>query len=243
MPTTAAVARCHLGRRLAAEAIGTALLLAGVVGSGIMAERLSGGSEALALLANTIATGAILVALILALGHVSAHLNPAVTLTEITRRTLRPREALAYVAVQLAAAPAGVALAHLMFGEPVFLVARHPRAGAGIVLGEVVATLGLVLVIRGCGRARPDALPFAVGAWITAGYWFTASTSFANPAVTLARALTDTFTGIRPTDAPAFIGAQLAGAAAGVLLDRLLRPAASPVATHSPEHRTPTRAR
>jgi len=208
--------------RLTAEAVGTALLLAAVVGSGIMASRLSADSRGLALLANTVATGAALVALILALGHVSAHFNPAVTLAAVASGALRAREGAAYVTVQVAAALLGVALAHVMFGEPLFLASRQPRAGLGIVVSEFVATFGLLLVIRGCERGRPEAVPFAVGAWITAGYWFTASTSFANPAVTIARALTDTFTGIRPADVPLFVLAQLAGAAVATALDRRL---------------------
>ena len=212
-----------LGRRLAAEAVGTALLLAAVVGSGIMAERLAGGDVALALLANTIATGAALVALILAFGPISgAHFNPAVSLAELARGALARREAAAYVAAQLAGAFAGVLAAHLMFGEPPLSASTHERSGLAQAFSEGVATFGLLSVIFGCARGPAHATPFAVGAWITAAYWFTASTSFANPAVTLARAATNTFTGIRPEDAPAFIAAQLAGAALATVFFRWL---------------------
>jgi glycerol uptake facilitator-like aquaporin len=215
-----------LARRLVAEALGTALLLAAVVGSGIMGERLSGGNVAIALLANTVATGAALVALILTFGPVSgAHLNPAVTLAGALRGTLAWREAAMYVAVQLAGAFAGVAAAHVMFGEALFTASRHARSGGAQVFSEFVATFGLLAVICGCSRFRPSAIPFAVGAYITAAYWFTASTSFANPAVTVARSVTNTFAGIRPADAPGFIAAQLMGAAATTLLFRWLTPA------------------
>jgi glycerol uptake facilitator-like aquaporin len=208
-----------LGRRLAAEGVGTALLLAAVVGSGIMAERLAGGNVALALLANTIATGAVLVALILALGPISgAHFNPAVSLAELARGALPRREAGAYVAVQVAGAFAGVISAHLMFGEALLTASTHERSGLAQAFSEGVATFGLLSVIFGCARRQAAVVPFAVGAWITAAYWFTASTSFANPAVTLARAATDSFAGIRPGDAPAFIVAQLAGAALATAL-------------------------
>lgn len=212
-----------LGRRLAAEAVGTALLLAAVVGSGIMAERLAGGNVALALLANTIATGAALVALILAFGPISgAHFNPAVSLAELARGALPRREAAAYVAVQVAGAFAGVLSAHLMFGEALLSASTHERSGLAQAFSEGVATFGLLAVILGCARRQASAVPFAVGAWITAAYWFTASTSFANPAVTLARAATDSFAGIRPEDAPAFIAAQLVGAALATALFRWL---------------------
>ena len=211
--------------RLVAEALGTALLLAAVVGSGIMGERLSGGNIAIALLANTVATGAALVALILTLGPVSgAHLNPAVTLAEAIHEALPWREAAMYVAVQLAGAFAGVAAAHLMFGEALFTASLHIRSGGAQMFSEFVATFGLLSVICGCSRVRPSAVPFAVGAYITSAYWFTASTSFANPAVTLARSATNTFAGIRPADAPGFIAAQLLGAAAATLLFRWLTP-------------------
>ena len=200
-------------RRLAAEAIGTALLLATVVGSGIMGERLAGGNDAIALLGNTAATGAILTVLILVFGPVSgAHFNPAVTLSFALRRTIGPRDAALYVAVQIPAAIAGVVIAHLMFAEQAIMVSTNARTLPGHWLGECVATFGLVATILGCLRTRPAAIPYAVGLFITAGYWFTSSTSFANPAVTIARALTDTFSGIAPGGVPAFILAQIAGA-------------------------------
>ena len=218
--------RANLARRAVAEALGTALLLAAVVGSGISGERLAGGNAAIALLANTIATGAALVALILTFGPVSgAHFNPAVTLADASQRGLAWREVPVYIAAQSAGALAGVAAAHLMFGEPLFAASRHARAGGAQLLGEFVATFGLLSVVWGCARARASAVPFAVGAYITAAYWFTSSTSFANPAVTLARSFTDTFSGIRPSDAPGFVAAQLAGAAAATALFRWLAPA------------------
>ncbi|MBS27458.1 MAG: aquaporin family protein [Alphaproteobacteria bacterium] len=200
-------------RRLAAEFIGTAFLLATVVGSGIMGETLSGGNDAIALLGNTIPTGAILVVLILVFGPISgAHLNPAVTLSFLVRREISPGMALAYVIVQVVAGLLGVFVAHLMFGEPSFTPSLHARTGLGQWTGEFVATFGLLAAILGSLRFRPEAVPYAVGLFITAGYWFTSSTSFANPAVTIARSLTDTFSGIRPEDAPMFILAQLIGA-------------------------------
>ena len=215
-----------LARRLTAEAIGTALLLAAVVGSGIMGDRLSGGNVGLALLANTLATGAALVALILAFGPISgAHFNPVVSLADAWRGGLPWREAPAYLAAQVVGALAGVATAHGMFAVPLFSASRHARAGGAQLLSEFVATFGLLAVIWGCTRRPPAAVALAVGGYITAAYWFTASTSFANPAVTLARAATDTFTGIRPADAPGFIAAQLAGAAAATVLFRWLLPA------------------
>lgn len=215
-----------LARRAVAEALGTALLLASVVGSGIMGERLAGGNVAIALLASTLATGAALVALILTFGHISgAHFNPAVTLADASQGGLSwRRDVPVYLAAQTAGAFAGVATAHVMFGEPLFAASRHARAGGAQVFSEAVATFGLLCVIWGCARRRSTAVPFAVAAYITAAYWFTSSTSFANPAVTLARSATDTFTGIRPQDAPAFILAQLAGAAAATLLFRWLVP-------------------
>lgn len=228
-----------LGRRLAAETTGTAFLLAAVVGSGIMGDRLAGGNVAIALLANTIATGATLVALILTFGPVSgAHFNPAVTLADASQGGLPWRIVPAYVAAQFVGAFAGVAAAHLMFAEPLFRASHHVRAGASQVFSEAVATFGLLSVIWGCARLRSSAVPFAVGAYITGAYWFTASTSFANPAVTAARSFTDTFAGIRPADAPGFIAAQLAGAAAATLLFRWLVPslpaeAADVVVPHS----------
>jgi glycerol uptake facilitator-like aquaporin len=212
-------------RRAVAEAVGTAFLLAAVVGSGIMGDRLAGGNVAIALLANTIATGAALIALILAFGPISgAHFNPAVTLADAWQGGLAWREAPAYLAAQVAGAFGGVAAAHLMFGEPVFSASRHARSGGAQIFSEFVATFGLLSVVWGCARLRSSAVPFAVGAYIAAAYWFTASTSFANPAVTLARTASDTFAGIRPADAPGFIVAQLAGAAAATALFRWLLP-------------------
>jgi glycerol uptake facilitator-like aquaporin len=214
-------------RRLTAEAVATALLLAGVVGSGIMGERLAGGNVALALLANTLATGAVLAALILGFGPISgAHLNPAVTLADAWVGDLPWRDAPGYVLAQAAGAFAGVASAHLMFGEPLFALSRHERSGPAQLWSELVATFGLLAVVRSGARHRPAALPFAVGAYIAAAYWFTASTSFANPAVTIARAATDTFTGIRPADVPGFVAAQMLGAGAATALFRWLLPAA-----------------
>jgi glycerol uptake facilitator-like aquaporin len=208
-----------LGPRLLAEGIGTAFLLTAVVGSGIMGERLSGGNVALALLANSLATGAALVALILAFGPISgAHFNPAVTLASAWRRATAWNEVPAYVAVQGVGALAGVWAAHSMFEVPVFMASHHARTGGSQWVAEAVATLGLLLVVFGSkGRAA-----YAVGAYIAAAYWFTSSTSFANPAVTFARAWTDTFAGIRPIDVPAFIVAQLIGAALAVALSRRL---------------------
>jgi glycerol uptake facilitator-like aquaporin len=215
-----------LARRLVAEGLGTALLLATVVGSGIMAERLAAGNMAIALLGNTIATGAGLVAFILMLGPISgAHFNPAVTLADAAMGGLRWRDVPGYLAAQIAGAFAGVAVAHGMFGEPVFSASRHARAGGAQFLSEFVATFGLLCVIWGVARRRSTAVPFAVGAYITAAYWFTASTSFANPAVTMARSATDTFSGVRPADVPGFIVAQLLGSAAATLLFRWLVPA------------------
>jgi glycerol uptake facilitator-like aquaporin len=212
-------------RRAVAEALGAAFLLAAIVGSGIMGERLAGGNVAIALLANTLATGAILVALILTFGAVSgAHFNPAVTLADASQGGLAWREAPVYIAAQILGAFAGVAAAHLMFGEPLFSASRHVRAGNAQLFSEFVATFGLLSVIWGCARMRSSAVPFAVGAYITGAYWFTSSTSFANPAVTLARAASDTFAGIRPADAPGFIAVQLAGAFAATWLFRWLVP-------------------
>ncbi len=214
-----------MARRAVAEALGTAFLLAAVVGSGIMGERLAGGNVAIALLANTIATGAALVALILTLGPISgAHFNPAVTLADAWQGGLAWSDAPAYIAAQIGGAFAGVAAAHLMFSAPVFFASHHARSGSAQLFSEFVATFGLLSVIWGCARLRSSVVPFAVGAYITAAYWFTASTSFANPAVTLARAASDTFAGIRPVDAPGFIVAQLAGAAAATALFRWLVP-------------------
>jgi glycerol uptake facilitator-like aquaporin len=202
------------------------LLLAAVVGSGIMGERLSGGNVAIALLANTVATGATLVAIILALGSISgAHFNPAVTLSAAIERGLEWADVPGYISAQIAGAFAGVAAAHVMFGEPVLAASQHTRAGAAQMFSEFVATFGLLSIIWGCSRVRSETVPFAVGAYITGAYWFTASTSFANPAVTLARSVTNTFSGIRPADAPGFIVAQLLGALAATALWSWLLPA------------------
>lgn len=192
-----------LSRRLVSEGLGTAFLLATVIGSGIMGERLADGNTAIALLANTLATGAGLVALILSFGPISgAHFNPAVTLSSVWLHGTSRREATAYILAQIAGAFAGAAAAHLMFGEPVFSASQHARTGLAQGWSEFIATFGLISVIISCSKHRPAATPFAAAAYITAAYWFTASTSFANPAVTLARAVSDTFAGIRPIDAP-----------------------------------------
>lgn len=213
-------------RKFVAETVGTALLLAAVVGSGIMAEKLSQGNVSLALLENTVATGAALIALILCFGPVSgAHLNPAVTLADATQRGISWKLVPVYIFGQCIGGLCGVWIAHLMFGQPVLQVSMHHRSGAAQMFSEFVATFGLLCVIWGCARSRPSAIPFAVGAYITAAYWFTASTSFANPAVTLARSFTNTFAGIRPGDAPGFIAAQLLGAFAATALFRWLTPA------------------
>ena len=210
-----------LSRKLAAEFVGTALLLATIVGSGIMGERLSAGNAGIALLANALATGAVLYALISAMGSISgAHFNPVVTLAEAWLGRLSWRQVGAYVLVQIVAALAGVVAAHWMFELPAFFASQHVRSGPSQVFSESVATFGLVTVILNCARWKPEAIPAAVAAYIAAAYWFTASTSFANPAVTLARALTDTFSGIRPADAPAFIAAQFIGAAMAAGLHR-----------------------
>jgi glycerol uptake facilitator-like aquaporin len=213
-------------RRLVSEALGTALLLATVVGSGIMGERLSGGNVAIALLANTIATGAGLVALILTFGPISgAHFNPAVTLADASQGGTAWRHAPAYILAQIVGAFSGVAASHVMFEQrALFFASRRERSGTAQLVSEFIATFGLLSVIWGCVRRHPSLVPIAVGAYITAAYWFTSSTSFANPAVTLARAATDTFAGIRPADAPGFILAQLTGAAAATILFRWLVP-------------------
>lgn len=202
-----------LARRLAAEAIGTMFLLATVVGSGIMGESLAGGNNAIALLGNTLPTGAILVVLILMLGPVSgAHFNPAVTLSFFAQGQISRLDALAYIVVQCLAAIIGVWLAHLMFEQSIFMLSQNTRTGGGQWVAEITATFGLVITIIACVRHHADAVAYAVGLYITAAYWFTASTSFANPAVTIARTLTDTFSGIRPMDAPVFILCQIIGA-------------------------------
>jgi glycerol uptake facilitator-like aquaporin len=198
----------QLSRRIVAEFVGTLLLLAAVVGSGIMGERLAGGNIAIALLANTIATGAALIAIILAFGPISgAHLNPAVTLADAWQGGIAWRETPTYIVAQLAGALTGVGVAHLMFGVALFSPSTHIRSGPAQIFSEFVATFGLLAVIWGCARQRRAAIPFAVGIYITAAYWFTASTSFANPAVTIARSFTNTFAGIRPVDASAFVAA------------------------------------
>ena len=214
------------GRRLVAEALGTALLLASVVGSGIMGDKLAGGNVAIALLANTIATGAALVALILTFGPLSgAHFNPVVTIADAWEGGIAWADVPGYIAAQVVGALGGVAAAHLMFGEALFSASQHVRSGPAQLFSEFVATFGLLSVIWGVSRKQPQFTPFAVGAYITAAYWFTASTSFANPAVTLARSFTNTFAGIRPVDAPGFVAAQFAGALAATALWRFLLPA------------------
>lgn len=214
-----------LGRRLAAELLGTGFLVATVIGSGIMGERLAGGNVAIALLANTIATGAALVALILAFGPISgAHFNPVVTLSDALEGGIAWTETPGYVSAQVLGAIGGAVVAHAMFALPAISLSQHTRSGAAQLFSEFVATFGLMCVIWGCSRRRPDATAFAVGAYITAAYWFTASTSFANPAVTIGRALSDTFAGIRPQDVPGFLLAQMAGGFAATLLFRWLIP-------------------
>lgn len=217
--------------RITAELVGTAFLLMAVVGSGIMGERLCGGNIAIALLANTIATGAALVALILTFGPISgAHFNPAVTLADASQRGIPWREVPGYVLAQILGAFLGVGSAHLMFGLQLYSASTHARSGASQVFSEFIAAFGLLSVIWGCSRLRSSVVPFAVGAYITAAYWFTASTSFANPAVALARSATNTFSGIRRTDVPSFILAELVGAAAATALFRWLIPALPAVA-------------
>lgn len=213
----------NLRARTLAEFMGTAFLLAAVVGSGIMGEQLAGGNVAVALLANTLATGAMLMVLILTLGPVSgAHFNPVVTLAMAATGNLPWREAPAYLAAQFSGAVAGVASAHLMFRMPLFVASTHVRHGASQLWSEAVATFGLLFVIWGCSRFRPAATASAVGAYITSAYWFTSSTSFANPAVTLARSASDTFAGIRPQDVLPFMAAQVVGGFAATLMFRWL---------------------
>ena len=217
----------HVSRRLVSEALGTAFLLAAVVGSGIMAQRLSGGNGALALLCNTLPTGAILTVLILTFGPLSgAHFNPAVSIAFWLRRELPWPDLAAYIAVQIFGGVIGVWTVHLMFELPIWQVSLHARTGPGQWLAEFVATLGLLLTILGCVARAPAAVPYAVGLYITSAYWFTASTSFANPAVTIARSISDTFAGIEPSGAPAFIAAQLVGMLMAVGLSRWLWPSA-----------------
>lgn len=227
-------------RALLSEFIGTSLLLAAVVGSGIMGERLANGNVAIALLANTLATGAALVALILTFRESSgAHFNPAVSLTEASQRRISWNRASAYASAQIAGAFVGVAIAHIMFSEPLYAWSQHERSGLAQIVSEAVATFGLVVVIGGSSRDRANAVPFAVGAYIAAAYWFTSSTSFANPAVTLARAVTDTFSGIRAADVPGFLAGQAVGATAATAVLRWLLPPHSHivrrVSTHEQE--------
>jgi len=218
--------RQTLARQAVAESLGTAMLLAAVVGSGIMAERLAGGNAALALLANTIATGAALVALILTFGGISgAHFNPVVTLCDAWQTGISWRAAAVYIPAQLVGAVLGVAAANAMFGLPALFYSTKIRTGGSQWFSEFVATFGLLAVIWGCARLQSKMIvPFAVAAYITAAYWFTASTSFANPAVTVARALSDTFTGIRPIDVPGFVTAQILGGFAATILFSWLIP-------------------
>jgi glycerol uptake facilitator-like aquaporin len=214
-----------LGRRITAEFCGTLFLVAVLIGSGIMGDRLSGGNVAIALLANTIATGAALVALILTFGPISgAHFNPAVTVADAMEHGIPWREVPAYVVAQCLGGIAGAVVAHLMFSLRWYSLSSHARSGSAQVFSEFIATFGLMSVIWGCSRVRSSIVPFALGCYITAAYWFTASTSFANPAVTIARSLSDTFAGIRPADTPLFVLAQLAGAITATLLFRWLIP-------------------
>jgi glycerol uptake facilitator-like aquaporin len=217
--------RISLSRRFSAEFLGTAFLVAAVVGSGIMGDRLSNGNVALALLANTVATGAALVALIFTFGPISgAHFNPVVTVADALEGGISWGDTPAYICGQIFGGIVGAIAAHIMFGLPLVSLSRHNRSGAAQVFSEFIATFGLLSVIWGCSRLRSGAIPFAVGAYITAAYWFTSSTSFANPAVTIARCLSDTFSGIRPTDVPWFVLAQFLGGIAATLLFRWLVP-------------------
>lgn len=213
----------ELGRKLVAEGLGTAFLLATIVGSGIMGDNLAAGNVALTLLANSIATGLGLYVLILTFGPVSgAHFNPIVTIVNALQSNISQSQAFLYVVVQIAGAFAGVAATHFMFGEPIFSTASQIRTGVGVWWSEFLATFGLLMVILSCSQTRPASVPFAVGAYITAAYWFTSSTSLANPAVTLARAVSDTFTGIRPNDTLYFIAAQLLGGGCALFVSRWL---------------------
>ena len=215
--------RPPLARRLAAEALGAFFLFAAVIGSGIMAEGLSGGNVAIALLANSLATGAMLFVLIAMLGPISgAHMNPAVTMVAAARRELAPGDAALYVLVQTGFGILGAFAAHLMFDLPVLQLSVKARTGLGQWVGEGIATFGLILTILGTIRHRPEWVPASVALYIVAAYWFTSSTSFANPAITLARTLTDSFAGISPADAPSFIAAQLIGAGAGAVVAKWL---------------------
>lgn len=222
------VSRASLGRRCASEALGTCFLLIAVIGSGIMADRLS-SDDGVSLLANSVATGGALVALILTFSGISgAHFNPVVSVADAVEGGTPWRDVSAYVAAQLAGAVAGAAVANAMFGLAPFTLSTHGRGETHLLLGELVATFGLLATIAGCSRSRPNTTPFAVAAYITGAYWFTSSTSFANPAVTVARALTDTFAGIRVNDVPAFVLAQLVGALLAITLFRWLVPAGKP---------------
>ena len=217
--------KISLSRRMASEFLGTAFLVAAVVGSGIMGDRLAGGNVALAPLANTIATAAALAALILTFRPISgAHLNPVVSIAEAFLGGLSWREACFYVVAQVSGGIFGAACANVMFALPLFSLSRHARTGAPLWFSEFVATFGLILIIRGCSRFEPHLLPIAVACYIAAAYWFTASTSFANPAVTIARSLSDTFAGIRPVDVLPFIAAQVCGGFSAVLLFEWLSP-------------------
>ncbi len=217
--------RPTLARRLVSEFLGSTLLLAAITGSGISADRLANGNAALALLANSLATGAALVAIILALQSVSGpHLNPVVTVADAWMGGLRWKETPLYILVQCMGALAGVFAVHVMYRLPLWTTSTHVRGGTAQIFSEFFATFGLLCVIWGCVRRRPAAVPYAVAAYVVAAYWFTSSTSFANPAVTLARCLTDTFTGIRPTDVLPYIAAQIAGAFAATLLCQWLVP-------------------
>jgi glycerol uptake facilitator-like aquaporin len=230
------VAELHgmLRRKLASEALGTGMLLVSVVGSGIMGERLASGISAIALLANSLATGAALLVLILIFGPISgAHFNPAVTLSDAWRGGLAWQHVPGYIGAQIFGAFCGVALANMMFALPPFSASTHVRSGGGLLLSEAFATFGLLATIWGCTEVRSSFTPFAVSAYITGAYWFTSSTSFANPAVTLARAATDTFSGIGPANVPAFIGAQLTGAALATFVFHWLHPIA-PLAASAP---------
>jgi glycerol uptake facilitator-like aquaporin len=241
-PDRASVMPADLPRRVVAEAIATGLLLSAIVGSGIMAVRLADGNAALALLANSLATGAALLAILSAFQPISgAHLNPVVTMLDAWNGTLRWSHVPPLVVAQLAGAAGGVLMAHAMFGEPLIGWAAHDRSGGALVLSEGVATFGLVAVVTACGRLRSDAIPAAVSGYVVAAYWFTASTAFANPAVTLARALTATFTGIRWIDTPGFVAGQVLGGVAGYLLVTWLLDRGAPPLTAAPPAPDPRR--